>query len=30
MGMINIDPLPEDDDYYEEDRHRARQNPYAM
>ena len=30
MNFLNIDPVPDDDDYYEEDRHRARQNPYAM
>ena len=29
MNFLNIDPEPVDDDYYEEDRHRARQNPYA-
>ena len=30
MNFLNIDPEPVDDDYYEEDRQRARQNPYAM
>ena len=30
MNFLNIDPVAVDEDYYEEDRHRARQNPYAM
>jgi predicted phage terminase large subunit-like protein len=29
MGFLNIDPIPDDDDYYPEDRSQ-RQNPYAM
>ena len=30
MGMISIDPQTQYDDEYEEDRHRRRENPYAM
>ena len=29
MGMIGIDPLPEEDDVYDEDLHRSRDNPYS-